>query len=97
MIATLADVVAGMALHEQLPAGTGAATADLDVHFLSAVTVGPAHAEAWVRRGTHSAVTQVEVYDAGRDVLAAICTLAFAVVQLRDGQYDPKSKSAATA
>jgi len=96
LIATLADVVAGIALHEHLPAGTGAATSDLNIHFLSAVTVGPAHAEAWIRRrGKHTAVTQVEVYDAGREVLAAICTLTFAVVQLREGQYDPKGSRTA--
>ena len=89
LLATLIDVVAGIAALEGLPEGQTVATADMHLHFLSAVTVGPAHAEAnIVRRGSRTAVIQVEVHDAGRDVLAAIATTTFAVMSLRPDQVD---------
>jgi uncharacterized protein (TIGR00369 family) len=89
LIATLVDVVAGGAALEGLPPGQSVATADLSLHFLSGVTVGPARAEATVlRRGRTKIVIRVDVYDAGRDVLAAVSTATFAVIPLRDGQPD---------
>lgn len=90
LIATLIDVVAGRAAGQALADGDSAATADMNVKFLSAVTVGPAHATARVlRRGRTLVVVQVDVRDEGRDVLAAIATLSFAVVPLRPGQHLP--------
>jgi uncharacterized protein (TIGR00369 family) len=89
LLATLVDVVAGIASLTGLPPGMSAATADLNLHFLSGVTVGPARAEAWVkRRGKRVIVTQVEVWDIGRDVLSAIATATFHVMELRADQPD---------
>jgi uncharacterized protein (TIGR00369 family) len=90
LLVTLIDVVAGRAALEGMPRGISVATADLAVHFLSAVTVGPAHAEATVlRRGKTKIVLRVDVFDAGRDdKLAAVCTTSFAVVPLRADQHD---------
>ncbi|MGI8755511.1 MAG: PaaI family thioesterase [Acidimicrobiales bacterium] len=84
LIAMLVDVCAGSlayfsADHEN---GDMTATTDLTVHYLSAVTVGPARAEARIlRRGRSSFVLRVDVTDAGRDTdeLAATSTIAFAV------------------
>lgn len=87
LVATLIDIVAGIAVIDPLPIGQSAATSDMSLHFLSAVTVGPAHAEATViRRGKRTAVVQVEVFDVGREVLAAVCTASFTVLQLREEQ-----------
>jgi uncharacterized protein (TIGR00369 family) len=89
LLATLIDIVAGCAALDGLADGKSVATADMHLHFLSAVTVGPAHAEARVvRRGNRTAVVQVEVRDAGRDVLAAISTTTFAILDLRSDQVD---------
>ena len=87
LLATLVDVVAGRAAGRALPEGDSAATADMDIKFLSAVTVGPAHAVARVlRRGRTLIVVQVDVRDQGRDVLAAVATLSFSILPLRPGQ-----------
>jgi len=95
LLTTLVDICAGCAALVDLPAGQTAATADLNLHFLSAVTVGPARAEATVvRRGKRQIVTQVEVHDVGRDVLAAIATATFTVLELREGQPDRRSINA---
>jgi uncharacterized protein (TIGR00369 family) len=89
LLATLVDVVSGIASLIGLPPGVSAATSDLNLHFLSGVTVGPARAEAWVkRRGKRVIVTQVEVWDVGRDVLSAIATATFHVMELRPDQRD---------
>jgi uncharacterized protein (TIGR00369 family) len=94
LLTTLVDIVAGCASLIGLPKGYSAATADLNLHFLSAVTVGPARAEAKVvRRGKRQIVTQVDVRDVGRDVLAAIATATFTVLELREGQIDRRSIS----
>jgi uncharacterized protein (TIGR00369 family) len=91
LLATMVDIVAGIAALDGLPEGHSLATADMHLHFLSAVTVGPAHAEARViRRGKRTAVVQVEVHDRGRDVLSAISTLSFAVIELRPDQVDTR-------
>lgn len=90
LVATLVDIAAGRAVLLGLPEDQSVATADMSVHFLSAITVGPARAEATVlRRGRGTSVVQVEVRDAGRDVLAAVSTVTFAVLTLRPGQVDP--------
>lgn len=91
LLATMVDIVAGCAALDGLPEGQSVATADMHLHFLSAVTVGPAHAEATVvRRGKRTAVVQVDVHDRGRDVLAAIATVSFAVIELRSDQVDAR-------
>jgi uncharacterized protein (TIGR00369 family) len=90
LIATLVDVVTGRVAATGLDRGISVATSDLSLHYLSAVTVGPARAEATaVRRGKRQIVLRAEVYDVGRDdKLAAICTATFAVLPLRAGQVD---------
>lgn len=90
LLATLVDVVAGRAADLSLPDGETVATADLNIRFLSAVTVGPAFATARVlRSGKALIVMEVEVRDQGRDVLAAVATLSFARLRLRPGQHRP--------
>jgi uncharacterized protein (TIGR00369 family) len=89
LIATLVDVVAGRAAVQALPPGYGAATSDMNLHYLSGVTVGPARAEARVlRTGKRMVVVQVDVYDVGRDVLSTTATTTFVAMELRDGQLD---------
>ena len=80
LLATLIDVTAGRAANDRVGPGKHVPTADLTIHYLSAVLVGPALAVARVRRaGRSTVVVQVDVHDAGRDVLAATSTVAFAV------------------
>jgi uncharacterized protein (TIGR00369 family) len=89
LLATLVDIVAGRAALASLPPGYSAATSDMNLHFMSAVTVGPARAEATVlRQGKRMCVVRVEVRDMGRDVWAATATATFVVVELREGQLD---------
>lgn len=89
LLTTLIDVAAGICAIQDLPPGETAATSDITVHFLSGVTVGPARADVKIlRHGRSKIVLRVEVYDKGRDVLAATSTVAFTKVQLRDGQPD---------
>ena len=89
LLTTLIDVAAGICAIQDLPPGETAATSDITVHFLSGVTVGPARADVKIlRHGRSKIVLRVEVYDSGRDVLAATSTVAFTKVQLRDGQPD---------
>lgn len=84
LVAVLIDVVAGRLALDNVPPGHGTATADMNVHFLAAITEGPARAEAHiVRMGRRTAVLQVEVFDLGRDRLAATSTITFAVLQPR--------------
>jgi uncharacterized protein (TIGR00369 family) len=93
LVATLADVAAGCALMYDLPPGKSAATADLNMHFLSAVTEGPALADVIVvRRGKRTIVVQVEIFDVGRDVLCAIATLTFSLLDLRPGQREIRTQ-----
>jgi uncharacterized protein (TIGR00369 family) len=89
LLTTLIDVAAGTYAIQDLPPGQTAATSDINVHFLSAVTVGPARADVTIlRHGKAKIVARVDVYDAGRDVLAATSTVSFTIVALRDGQPD---------
>lgn len=84
LIATLIDVVAGRLALEGLPSLESVATSDLTVHYLAPVVEGPARAQARVlRRGRRSVVVSVEVYDAGSEKLAAVSTIAFAVLTPR--------------
>lgn len=84
LIATLIDVVAGRAALVGLPSAESVATSDLTVHYLAPVIDGPARAVARVlRRGSRSVVVSVEVFDAGADRLAAVSTIAFAVLRPR--------------
>ncbi len=87
LIAVLIDVCAGRLAYQSYDYENGfsSATSDLNVHFLSPVTVGPAHAEAWiVRQGRTNFVLQVEVTDVGRaNKLAAVSTVAFTVLPPR--------------
>ncbi|MCU1587704.1 MAG: phenylacetic acid degradation-like protein [Frankiales bacterium] len=84
LIATLIDIVAGRVALEGLPSLQSIATSDLTVHYLAPVVVGPARAAARVlRRGSRSVVLHVEVHDVGTGKLAAVSTIAFAVLKPR--------------
>jgi uncharacterized protein (TIGR00369 family) len=84
LIATLIDIVAGRLALQGLPAGAGVATSDLNIHYLAPVLDGPAQARAKVlRRGSRSVVVDVEVYDVAADTLAAVSTIAFAIMRPR--------------
>jgi uncharacterized protein (TIGR00369 family) len=79
LVATLIDVVAGRAVVDEGPRET-VATADMTVHYLRGITVGPALATAKVlRRGRTLAVVSVEVTDTGTDSLCALGTVAFSI------------------
>jgi uncharacterized protein (TIGR00369 family) len=87
LIAVLIDVCAGRLAYQSCDheKGYSTATSDLTVHYLSAVSVGPARTEARVlRRGRSKFVLHVEVTDIGRDgELAAVATIAFTVLAPR--------------
>ena len=81
LIATLIDVVAGMASLDGCPHGHVPTTTNLAVTFLARIGTGPARASARiVRRGRRSIVVQVDVHDVGADRLAAVSTVSFLVV-----------------
>jgi uncharacterized protein (TIGR00369 family) len=84
LVATLIDIAAGRLAERHVRAGQSVTTADMTVHFLAPVVVGPARAEATiVRAGKRTIVTAVDVTDVGRDRLAARSTLSFAVLDPR--------------
>jgi uncharacterized protein (TIGR00369 family) len=86
LIAVLIDMCAGRLAYQTCDHENGfsTATSDLNVHFLSPVTIGPARTEARIiRSGNSSIVLQVEVTDAGRGKLAAVSTIAFTVLAPR--------------
>jgi uncharacterized protein (TIGR00369 family) len=86
LIAVLIDMCAGRLAYQTCDHENGfsTATSDLNVHFLSPVTAGPARTEARIiRKGQSSIVLQVEVTDVGRDKLAAVSTIAFTVLAPR--------------
>jgi uncharacterized protein (TIGR00369 family) len=90
LVATLVDIAAGKAALAGLPHDLTVATATLTLNYLSAVTVGPARAQATVlRRGRSLIVVGVEITDVGSERLAAVGTVSFSVLELRDGQADP--------
>lgn len=84
LVATLIDIAAGRLAGRHVGPGQDVTTADMNVHFLAPVIVGPARAEATiVRAGRRIIVTAVDVIDVGRDRLAARSTLSFAVLDRR--------------
>jgi uncharacterized protein (TIGR00369 family) len=84
LVATLIDIAAGRLAGTVSGAGNDVTTADMNVHFLAPIIEGPARAEATVvRAGRRLIVTSVDVFDAGRDRLAARATLTFAVLERR--------------
>jgi uncharacterized protein (TIGR00369 family) len=84
LVATLIDIAAGRLAERHVGPNQSVTTADLNVHFLAPVIVGPARAEATIlRAGKRLIVTAVDVTDVGRDRLAARSTLSFAVLDPR--------------
>ncbi|GAT17297.1 PaaI family thioesterase [Mycolicibacterium thermoresistibile] len=84
LLATLIDIAAGRLAGRHVGPGQDVTTADMTVHFLAPVVVGPARAEATIlRAGRRLIVTSVDVTDVGRDRLAARSTLSFAVLDPR--------------
>jgi uncharacterized protein (TIGR00369 family) len=84
LVATLIDVAAGRLAGNASGAGNHVTTADMNVHFLAPIIEGPARAEATiVRAGRRLIVTSVDVFDKGRNRLAARATLTFAVLEAR--------------
>jgi uncharacterized protein (TIGR00369 family) len=84
LVATLADIVAGRALLDGLPAGHLLTTADLSIKYLASNDIGPVRAEATViRRGRHLCIVQVDITDTGSGRLTAIATLSFSVLARR--------------
>jgi uncharacterized protein (TIGR00369 family) len=81
LIATLADIVAGRLAIIGLEPGWTVATTDLAVHYLAPVNAGPARVEGTIlKRGRSSIVVHVDVRDVGRDRLAAVSIVTFAVL-----------------
>ena len=84
LVATLIDIAAGRLAGRHVGPNQSVTTADLNVHFLAPIVMGPARAEAMiVRAGKRLIVTAVDVTDVGRDRLAARSTLSFAVLDRR--------------
>lgn len=84
LVATLIDIAAGRLAGEVAGVGHNVTTADMNVHFLAPIIEGPARAIATVvRAGRRLIVTSVDVFDVGRDRLAARATLTFAVLEGR--------------
>lgn len=85
LVATLIDVAGGRLAVKYAGAGAGAGTADMSIHFLAPIVDGPARAKATlVRAGKRTIVVAVDVFDVGRDRLAARATLSFAILAPRD-------------
>jgi uncharacterized protein (TIGR00369 family) len=84
LIATLIDIVAGRLALQGTASAETVATSDLTIHYLAPVVAGPAQARANVlRRGSRSVVVHVDVYDVATNRLAAVSTIAFAVMRPR--------------
>jgi uncharacterized protein (TIGR00369 family) len=84
LIATLIDIVAGRLALQGTASAETVATSDLTIHYLAPVLAGPAQARANVlRRGSRSVVVHVDVYDVATNRLAAVSTIAFAVMRPR--------------
>jgi uncharacterized protein (TIGR00369 family) len=67
LVATLIDIAAGRLAGRHVGPGQDVTTADMNVHFLAPVVLGPARAEATiVRAGKRLIVTAVDVTDVGR-------------------------------
>ena len=84
LIATLIDIVAGRLAMARVKPGESVATSDLTIHYLAPIVDGPARAQAKVlRSGSRTVVLAVEVYDVATDRLAAVSTIAFAIMRPR--------------
>lgn len=84
LVATLIDVAGGRLAMRAAGPGNGVSTADLTIHYLAPIVEGPARAVAtMVRAGRRTIVVAVDVFDVGRDRLAARSTLSFAVLMPR--------------
>ena len=80
LMATVADVVAGRAVFNGVPAGSVCVTSDLTIHYLRPLTVGPGRARAHVvQRGRSRAVVNVDILDMGTGRLSATCSVAFSI------------------
>ena len=80
LMATVADVVAGRAVFNVLPAGSVCVTSDLTIHYLRPLTVGPGRARAHlVQQGRSRAVVNVDILDVGTGRLSATCSVAFSI------------------
>lgn len=87
LIATLIDVAAGQLAARAAPEGCGVSTADMNIHFLEPVFIGPARASAtMVRAGRRSIVVAVDVTDVHTGKLSSRATLTFAVSTPRTSQ-----------
>jgi len=96
LIATLADIVAGQAVFIGQAPDFAAATADLSVHYLAPVMVGPARGEAHIlRRGRTTVVVRVDIRDVGADRLAAASTVTYTVLPARVPSSGPSGPSGA--
>ncbi|OBG81791.1 PaaI family thioesterase [Mycobacterium sp. E3305] len=84
LVATLIDVAGGRLAVKHAGEGSGAGTADMSIHFLAPIVEGPARASATLlRAGKRMIVVGVDVFDVGRDRLAARATLSFAILAPR--------------
>jgi uncharacterized protein (TIGR00369 family) len=71
VVAALADTAGGLAAYMAYPRGTRVATVEMKINFLEAVEGGSITAEAVVvRMGRHIAVTDCDVRDSSRRLLA---------------------------
>lgn len=84
MVATLIDVAGGRLAHNIADLGSGVSTADMKIHYIEPIVIGPARAVATiVRRGSGMIIVDVDVFDLSTDRKAATSTLSFAVMQPR--------------
>lgn len=92
VMATLIDMVAGMALFRGADIYERSSTTEMGISYLDPARVGPVRAVAKVLRwGGRSAVVRVDVHDIGADNLyVATSTLTFAVKR-RDSPHSPPS------
>lgn len=84
LLATLIDIAGGILAGRNVADNQDVTTADLTIHYLAPVIIGPARAEATVvRAGRRLVITAVDLTDVGADRLAARATLSFAVLDPR--------------
>ena len=87
LVATLIDVAAGRLAFALSDLGNGVSTADMTIHYLAPIMIGPARAVATlVRKGRTTVIVGVDVFDVGGDRPAARATVSFAVLFPREGQ-----------
>ncbi|WP_029111600.1 PaaI family thioesterase [Mycobacterium sp. URHD0025] len=84
LVATLVDIAGGRLAMSVAGPDNGVSTADMAIHYLAPINIGPARAVAtMVRAGRSIIVVAVDVFDIGDEGLAARATLSFAVVRPR--------------